>query len=114
MSKQRLRRRGLAITLGLTTLVAISAVYFITAVSNEEGAISFGYADAERYNSSRDDLLAERCGRLPGSQRIVTATSFPPTVSIDFSGSADQRRKIEECIARLPNVRYLGYRSRAE
>lgn len=66
------------------------------------------YADAAAYEGAAEDAALDRCAALEGADRAGRADSLPPSVTVTFSGSRQEREALEDCLRSLTNVRIIG------
>jgi hypothetical protein len=50
----------------------------------------------------------QRCLDVDGTDYTGGADSLPPQRSIDFAGSRENQRRLEECLRGLPGTRVVG------
>ena len=62
--------------------------------------------DHKTYDARRSGAAFAACTRLPGAEDGGTAESFPPINSVVFSGTVEQQRAVERCLAELPGGRF--------
>jgi hypothetical protein len=59
-----------------------------------------------------DDAAAQRdlkpCLEIDGAEDAGAADSLPPQLSIDFAGTTENQRRLEECLRGLPGTRITG------
>lgn len=66
------------------------------------------YVDAAAYEGDAEDAALDRCAALDGADRAGQADSLPPSVTLTFSGSREEREAFEDCLRSLTNVRIIG------
>jgi hypothetical protein len=62
--------------------------------------------DPRAYDARRSGAALAACTRLPGAEDGGTAESFPPINSVVFTGTVEQQRAVERCLAALPDARF--------
>lgn len=102
------RRHRLAIPLRLlASVIGVVLVAGCTAEATSEYGVFYTVGpDAYDDNKALRDL--ERCLDIDGAEDDGQADSLPPQRSIDFAGSKDDQRLLEECLAGLPDTRITG------
>jgi hypothetical protein len=90
---------------------AVAVVTMTTACGGPEARGEYGVfytvgPDAYDHDAAQRDL--EPCLDIDGAQDAGGADSLPPQLSIDFAGTAENKRRLEECLRGLPGTRVTG------
>lgn len=102
------RRPGLPMPLRLLASVsgAVLAAGCTAEATSEYGVFYTVGPDAYDDDKALRDL--EPCLDIDGADEAGQADSLPPQRSIDFAGSEENQRLLEECLAGLPGTRVTG------
>jgi hypothetical protein len=89
------------------TSEARNAVFaLLDAPAKLQASFAVTYAQGS-YDPSRDEALRAHCVALPGAAGETAAESFPPQVTVAFSGTVAQRSAVLACLRALPGATVL-------
>lgn len=96
----------------LQATVAAASVMALAAcggsgVTSEYGVFYTTGPDAYDADKATRDL--DECLDLDGARLTGGADSLPPQLSVDFTGSREDQRRLEECLMDLPDTRVNGF-----
>ena len=95
-----------AVIVASVTSLLVAAACGGSEVTSEYGV--FYTVGPDEYDAQQANQDLDECLEVDGAQLAGGADSLPPQLSVDFSGSRGNQRRLEECLRDLPDTRVNG------